>query len=1462
MSDVNAAATLSLAISTGDAAKQLQELKTAYAALKGEFATGLQATGISKEAADQIQKLGQQVQTLQSNLKSMATEHQAQIAVLNSNYEKFEKARVAGQQKMADAARASTAAQSAYAANATKLLQERAAAAEFAAAAERRLAEATRANASAAQAASAASTVKLLQERAAAAEVAAAAERRLAEATRANASAAQAASAANTARLIQERAATASGTATRTYNPLMNTYTTTPAQVATAGALSQNMSQVATATGRATVEQHNWNKAAKDGHAFARGLSGSLGALWMTYGSLAPLLAGAALAGSMKEIFSTGKALEYQFTMISAISNGATVDIAKFNEAVAGTMFTPMEAAKGLRVLAQAGLSVQDATTALPSVLKLATVGETDMGTAALATTAIMHAFGLEVSDFGHIGDVFSKAAAISATSVTEMMQAMKQASAISNMFGVSLEETGAALATLANRGIEGSAAGTAITNMVREMASPATKKAAEAMAKFGIETTNADGTTKSLTENLEQLARVASTMSDGARTRWLEDMFNARGVKAANILLNDLEKMKTTMVELKQASDGLGFMNGASIKLSLSTEGMLKTLQSDFQNVLASVFTEIQPAVQSFIGTLSQAVNSSGFKEFLEGTARAVVTLTSAFVDHIDVIKNLGIAYLSFKGFTILEAGVSTVIAGFTLMNAAIAANTAKLGLFGGVVMSMGQGLALLLGPATLVTAAIAAVGYAAYTAHDMIYGMTQAQTESAEKARGFAEANRTIATEIDKGIEALQKDAVALAEQIRLMRMGKTEAEAYALSLRQIPLALAEGNVAKAKTAFMDAHAKLQAVPKVNFGAGVPFLDPFAAERNGAENLINATHRALLQANQAFREAQVASVKATTLAEENVRTRAHAATISAAQKQNERLLQIERDGQIASQVLAKGGLKDAEVKTLQAQVAMQKAASGLKPVLAGINGDAVATEAEVASLKVQIDSLKSNDYQHSSGGGGGGGAAAAAAAAARRRRANKDAERDEKATIASYTERQNAEIASLASRAQNKLISEEQNQAELAGIYAKYNDVIAEQYAAGTKRLKALEANAKADEKDALHAALTEMETAQAKFLADKELRLQQSKDRELGVIKATGEATKAFLEEQKAQVAAQIESINEAKAKLNMGPGESAAYDAGRKVDAEFRKKEADLKAQINNLRESLIAAQKQASGGDLSEDQIASVEGNKVLQDYLRQLQEVYDAREALKTQAMEAAEANSSYMRSFEFGWKNAYKAYAEEAANSASKARVVFQSASRAMEDAVTQFVTTGKVGWRDLASTVLSEAARVMASEAVSSMLGMATNFISGLFSGSSGAPDTSGIGTAMSLMSRSANGNVFSGAPGLHQYVNTVQDSPKVFSFDRLHKYAKGGVFAEAGPEAVMPLARDSNGRLGVRAQGGSGTDVAIYLTVNEAEGTTSAKSSGDANGAWAQFATRIKGMILEEMTNQKRPGGLLYA
>ena len=104
----------------------------------------------------------------------------------------------------------------------------------------------------------------------------------------------------------------------------------------------------------------------------------------------------------------------------------------------------------------------------------------------------------------------------------------------------------------------------------------------------------------------------------------------------------------------------------------------------------------------------------------------------------------------------------------------------------------------------------------------------------------------------------------------------------------------------------------------------------------------------------------------------------------------------------------------------------------------------------------------------------------------------------------------------------------------------------------------------------------------------------------------------------------------------------------------------------------------------------------------------------------------------------------------------------------------------------------------------------------VSGLFGGGGTVggtiPGVMTNGVAIMGGTSSANGNVFSGSPSLHAYANTVQTSPKTFAYQNLHAFAKGGVFAEAGPEAVMPLTRDSRGRLGVRSQGGGDGRITI--------------------------------------------------
>lgn len=778
------------------------------------------------------------------------------------------------------------------------------------------------------------------------------------------------------------------------------------------------------AANKHTAATQGFGKAADEAHAFARGLSGSLGTLWMTYGSMIPLIAGAAIAGSMKSIYTTGKDLEYQFTMVSAISGGAVVNIEKFNEAVKGTMFTPMEAAKGLRVLAQAGLSVDEALNALPPVLKLATVGETDMGTAALASTAIMHAFGLEVSDFGHIGDVFSKAAAISATSVTEMMSAMKQATLVGNMYGVSLEEAGAALATLANRGIEGSAAGTALTNMVREMANPATAKAAEAMKQFGIESTHADGTAKSLLENLEQLSIVASTMSDGARSRWLEDMFNARGVKAANILLSDMTKMKQTVEDLKRSSEGLGFMNEASIKLSLSTEGMAKTLQSDMQRVLGSVFEEVQPQIKAFLGDLSNAVNSVKFKEFLEGTARALVSFTSVIVDHIGAIENMVMAYAAFKGFAMLEAGVSGAISAFTRLRAAAVgtaavaatattAATAATTEVGGLAATVG----LISAPALAASAAIVTIGVAAYKVYDAFWGMSDAQTRAAETSKAYAVANQSLATEIDRGEEALEKEHIALSEQIRLMQEGASEADAYAASLQKVPLALADKNIAEALTASQKADQKAEAARNTLEGTSLFSLkyNTIASEAAQAQNLADKAAEAWVDATKARHKIIEGIENSASMARAVAQDKEVLRELSVAKSLNAQLTKIRVDGMVAEEALANGVSNAGAARALQAQVAMKDAAAEFKPLSEGIRGEARASAAEVALLTAQINSLKDNSY----GLGGEGGRTGS-----------------RKATQDYYTAQQKKELDDLKRNQQEKLISETEYQQRVAAI------------------------------------------------------------------------------------------------------------------------------------------------------------------------------------------------------------------------------------------------------------------------------------------------------------------------------------------------------------------------------------------------------------------------------------------
>ncbi|HGY5111801.1 phage tail tape measure protein [Citrobacter braakii] len=219
------------------------------------------------------------------------------------------------------------------------------------------------------------------------------------------------------------------------------------------------------------------------------------------------------------------------------------------------------------------------------------------------------------------------------------------------------------------------------------------------------------------------------------------------------------------------------------------------------------------------------------------------------------------------------------------------------------------------------------------------------------------------------------------------------------------------------------------------------------------------------------------------------------------------------------------------------------------------------------------------------------------------------------------------------------------------------------------------------------------------------------------------------------------------------------------------------------------------------------------------------------------------------------GWNE----YLDVATNTYDAVKNVASSALNGLSDMLTDLMLTGKASIKSFGMSMLKMIAEVVNRLMVAYAVQAAMGWISGSASG--GSTPGGAYANAASNVTLNAKGGVYD-SPGLSRYVNGVYDSPQYFTFQGASKFAKGGVFAEAGAEAIMPLTRDSAGRLGVRAQGGGGMAPVINTTVNvDAGGSATAHtaSSGDAMGR--AIAEEMQNAALQVVQKHLKPGGMIY-
>jgi lambda family phage tail tape measure protein len=191
--------------------------------------------------------------------------------------------------------------------------------------------------------------------------------------------------------------------------------------------------------------------------------------------------------------------------------------------------------------------------------------------------------------------------------------------------------------------------------------------------------------------------------------------------------------------------------------------------------------------------------------------------------------------------------------------------------------------------------------------------------------------------------------------------------------------------------------------------------------------------------------------------------------------------------------------------------------------------------------------------------------------------------------------------------------------------------------------------------------------------------------------------------------------------------------------------------------------------------------------------------------------------------------------------------------AFQAMTDAITEFAMTGKMSFSDFADSVIRDLMRIVIQQQILGPLaGAAGGFLSGLFSGPSSAAGSASrgfnfAGEMSSFFSRNAKGNVYQ-SPSLSAYSGGVYDSPQLFAF------AQGGVFGEAGPEAIMPLSRDSSGSLGVKAIGGGGMKLVVNIIESQGKGGQAEQRQEDGVSIVDLFFDQIDAKMAQNV-NQGR-------
>lgn len=243
------------------------------------------------------------------------------------------------------------------------------------------------------------------------------------------------------------------------------------------------------------------------------------------------------------------------------------------------TSYTAQQVAEGMTSLGRAGFDPGQIEAAIGPILNLARATGTELAQAAEIAAATLRGFRMEASETIRVADVLTTVANSSAQTLADVGEAMKYVAPIAAEANESIESVSVALGVMANMGIKGTMAGTALRNMFLQLADTGVQ---EQLHAIGVEALDSAGNLRPIGDIMAELGQIMANLGSGTRLSLAEALFGRRAIGAALKLAGTPEEVAKLQFAILQAG-------GAAAK---TAEEMDSELGGPFDECSARLWT------------------------------------------------------------------------------------------------------------------------------------------------------------------------------------------------------------------------------------------------------------------------------------------------------------------------------------------------------------------------------------------------------------------------------------------------------------------------------------------------------------------------------------------------------------------------------------------------------------------------------------------------------------------------------------------------------------------------------------------------------------------------------------------------------------------------------------------------------------------------------------------------------